>query len=285
MRLPPPSGLGEGLAAGASAHYLRAMPLPRPASTDLPVARPACLLEGPSDPSMGGGHARLDDSDRDPRRLLPRFLHQLPGLRETITFIEAGPPTAPTRRSTPSRRPTCKATRAFQAERQRQFKQIDDRLRAAGHLSDARWMGAAIALAERGRGRTAPNPNVGCVIVRDGELVGRGWTQPGGRPHAEAVALGAGRRARARRDRLCHARTLRACQRTRPRLRRPADRRGGLARVVIALVDPDPRTDGRGIERLRAAGIEVERASAPKRPARRWPGFLTRQRLGRPLSR
>ena len=50
-------------------------------------------------------------------------------------------------------------------------------------------MGAALALGERGRGRTAPNPNVGCVLVRDGRVVGRGWTQPGGRPHAEATAL------------------------------------------------------------------------------------------------
>src|SRR3546814_310789 len=50
-------------------------------------------------------------------------------------------------------------------------------------------MAAAIALSERGRGRTAPNPNVGCIIVRDGRIAGRGWTQPGGRPHAEAMAL------------------------------------------------------------------------------------------------
>src|SRR5687768_18302929 len=50
-------------------------------------------------------------------------------------------------------------------------------------------MGAAVALGERGRGNTAPNPNVGCVIVRDGIVAGRGWTQPGGRPHAEAMAL------------------------------------------------------------------------------------------------
>ena len=53
-------------------------------------------------------------------------------------------------------------------------------------------MGVALALAERTRGRTAPNPNVGCVIVKDGRVVGRGWTQPGGRPHAEAMALAAG---------------------------------------------------------------------------------------------
>src|SRR3546814_18191466 len=56
--------------------------------------------------------------------------------------------------------------------------------------TDRRWMGAALALSARGRGRTAPNPNVGCVIVREGRVVGRGWTAPGGRPHAEAMALG-----------------------------------------------------------------------------------------------
>ncbi|MFN2260178.1 MAG: riboflavin biosynthesis protein RibD, partial [Parasphingopyxis sp.] len=54
---------------------------------------------------------------------------------------------------------------------------------------DSRWMRSAIALSQRSRGRTAPNPNVGCVIIRDGKLIGRGWTRPGGRPHAEAVAL------------------------------------------------------------------------------------------------
>ena len=58
-----------------------------------------------------------------------------------------------------------------------------------GSLTDRRWIGAALALAERGRGRTAPNPNVGCLIVADDRVVGRGWTQPGGRPHAEAMAL------------------------------------------------------------------------------------------------
>ena len=70
-------------------------------------------------------------------------------------------------------------------------------------------MAAAIALGERGRGRTAPNPNVGCVIVRDDAVVGRGWTQHGGRPHAEAVALDEAGDGRARRDRLRDARALR----------------------------------------------------------------------------
>ncbi len=71
------------------------------------------------------------------------------------------------------------------------------RLATAGTPDDARWMGVALTLAERTRGRTAPNPNVGCVIVHDGRMVGRGWTRAGGRPHAEAVALEqAGERAR-----------------------------------------------------------------------------------------
>ena len=55
--------------------------------------------------------------------------------------------------------------------------------------SDADWMRAAIALAERGRALSSPNPSVGCVLVRDGRVIGRGWTAPGGRPHGEAMAL------------------------------------------------------------------------------------------------
>src|SRR4051812_2762162 len=126
------------------------------------------------------------------------------------------------------------------------------------HLNDddTRWMGAALALAERGRGLTAPNPNVGCVIVNQGRVVGRGWTQPGGRPHAEAMALAeAGEKSRGA---TVHT-TLEPCAHE--------SRRGpacdgllvaaGVARVVIALIDPDPRTDGCGISRLRTAGINV----------------------------
>ena len=70
-------------------------------------------------------------------------------------------------------------------------------------------MAAAIALGERGRGRTAPNPNVGCVIVKDDAVVGRGWTQPGGRPHAEAMALAEAGEAARGADRLRDARALR----------------------------------------------------------------------------
>ena len=77
-------------------------------------------------------------------------------------------------------------------------------------MTTPRWMAEAVALGEAARGRTAPNPNVGCVIVdADGEIVGRGATAPGGRPHAEAVALAEAGDARARRDALHHARALR----------------------------------------------------------------------------
>ena len=93
-------------------------------------------------------------------------------------------------------------------------------------------MGAALALAERGRGRTAPNPNVGCVIVRDGRVVGRGWTQPGGRPHAEAMALAqAGEAARGATAYV----TLEPCAHASPRGPACADLlvAAGVARVVV----------------------------------------------------
>ena len=118
-------------------------------------------------------------------------------------------------------------------------------------------MAEAVALGERARGRTAPNPNVGCVIVKGGEVVGRGATQPGGRPHAEAVALAeAGEAARGATVYV----TLEPCAHDSERGPACADLLVAArpARVVIALGDPDPRTDGRGVERLRAAGIEVE---------------------------
>jgi diaminohydroxyphosphoribosylaminopyrimidine deaminase/5-amino-6-(5-phosphoribosylamino)uracil reductase len=142
-------------------------------------------------------------------------------------------------------------------------------------------MHAALALAERGRGRTAPNPTVGCVIVNHGKVVGRGWTQPGGRPHAEAMALAeAGDAARG----ATVYTTLEPC--AHESLRGPACSdlliAAGVARVVAALGDPDPRTDGRGHGRLRAAGIAVE--TGLRADDARWSmtGFLTRQRLGRP---
>ena len=143
-------------------------------------------------------------------------------------------------------------------------------------------MAAAIALGERGRGRTAPNPNVGCVLVRDGRIVGRGWTQAGGRPHAEAVALDqAGEDARGAAAFV----TLEPCAHESERGPACAGllAQAGLARIVCALADPDPRTDGRGIERLRAAGLAVETGLCAADAERSLAGFLARIRLGRPL--
>jgi len=142
-------------------------------------------------------------------------------------------------------------------------------------------MGAALALAERGRALSTPNPNVGCVIVNRGRVVGRGWTQPGGRPHAEAMALAeAGAKSRGA---TVHT-TLEPCAHE--------SRRGpacdgllvaaGVSRVMIALVDPDPRTDGYGIARLRDAGIHVVTGLRSAEATRTMAGFLTRYGLGRP---
>ncbi len=142
-------------------------------------------------------------------------------------------------------------------------------------------MGAALTLAERGRGRTAPNPNVGCVIVRDGRVVGRGWTQAGGRPHAEAMALAeAGAKARGATAYV----TLEPCAHRSSRGPACSDLliESGVARVVAALEDPDARTAGQGFARLQAAGIAVTRGIRTEEARRSMAGFLTRQALGRP---
>jgi len=143
-------------------------------------------------------------------------------------------------------------------------------------------MRAAAALGERGRGRTAPNPNVGCLIVKGDRVVGRGWTRPGGRPHAEAVALAAaGESARGATVYV----TLEPCAHRSARGPACADLLVGAGpeRVAVALRDPDPRTDGRGLERLRDAGIAVETGVGTAEAERSLAGFLTRVRLGRPF--
>ena len=142
-------------------------------------------------------------------------------------------------------------------------------------------MKEAVALGDRGRGRTAPNPNVGCVILSADGTVGTGWTRPGGRPHAEAVALGeAGEAARG----ATLYTTLEPCAHQSPRGPACADLivAAGIDRVAIALGDPDPRTNGRGIERLRSAGIVVEVGIEAEAAAQSMAGFFTRLRLGRP---
>lgn len=150
-----------------------------------------------------------------------------------------------------------------------------------GSGDDARWMAAAIALSERGRGRTAPNPNVGCLIVKEGRVIGRGWTQPGGRPHAEAMALEQAGEAAAGATVYV---TLEPCAHQSPRGPACADLllTAQPARVVAALTDPDPRTAGAGFARLRDAGISVVEGVGAQGARRAMPGFLTRQALGRP---
>ena len=142
-------------------------------------------------------------------------------------------------------------------------------------------MAEAIALGNSTRGRTAPNPNVGCVIVAGGEIVGRGATQLGGRPHAEAVALAeAGERAKGA---TLYA-SLEPCAHLSERGPACADLivEAAPARVIIALEDPDPRTTGKGIERLKAAGIAVEVGCGAVDAAESMTGYVTRLRLGRP---
>lgn len=145
---------------------------------------------------------------------------------------------------------------------------------------DVRWLAAAASLATRARPLSAPNPGVAAIVVKDGVVLGRGWTAPSGRPHAEASALV---QAGAAASGATLYVTLEPCAHASPR---GPDCAGlaagsGIARVVIGCSDPDPRTDGQGIARLRAAGIAVDlvdhaacRASLS--------GFLTRETLGRP---
>ena len=147
--------------------------------------------------------------------------------------------------------------------------------------ADRRYMAAAIALSERGRGLSTPNPNVGCLLVRGGHVVGRGWTQKGGRPHAEAQALD---EAMDRAEGATAYVTLEPCFHLSPRGPRCADlmARAGVARVVIALRDPDPRTDGQGAAWLRERGVMVEMGLMAGEAAEAMRGFVLRQTLGRP---
>jgi len=143
-------------------------------------------------------------------------------------------------------------------------------------------MARAVALGEDARGQSAPNPNVGCVIVSaSGRIIGKAATARGGRPHAEAAALGeAGRKAAGSTVYVslepCAHESERGPACTDLLLRAKPDR------VVVALKDPDRRTSGKGIRRLRRAGIEVTLGIGREAAKRSLSGWLTRLELGRP---
>jgi diaminohydroxyphosphoribosylaminopyrimidine deaminase/5-amino-6-(5-phosphoribosylamino)uracil reductase len=147
--------------------------------------------------------------------------------------------------------------------------------------SDEDHMAQALALARRGLGTTWPNPSVGCVVVsEDGEIVGRGTTAPGGRPHAEAVALD---RAGARAQGSTLYVTLEPCAHE-GRGAACADviASAAPARAVIALGDPDPRTSGDGLRRLRDAGIDVREGVLKSQALTVALGHVLRVTQGRP---
>jgi diaminohydroxyphosphoribosylaminopyrimidine deaminase/5-amino-6-(5-phosphoribosylamino)uracil reductase len=163
------------------------------------------------------------------------------------------------------------------------FRILEDQFTEKSRLSkaaDRRFMALALALGRRGQGRTWPNPAVGAVVVRDGVIVGRGWTQPGGRPHAEPEAL---RRAgEAARGATLYV-TLEPCShfgRSPPCA--DAIIAAGITRVVSAIEDPNPEVAGQGHARLRAAGITVDIGLGAAEAAHDHAGHFRRVRNKRP---
>jgi diaminohydroxyphosphoribosylaminopyrimidine deaminase/5-amino-6-(5-phosphoribosylamino)uracil reductase len=145
---------------------------------------------------------------------------------------------------------------------------------------DARFMALAFSLGRRGLGNAWPNPAVGAVIVKDGVIVGRGWTQPGGRPHAEVEAL---RRAKKAAQGATMYVTLEPCShqgKTPPCA--DAIIKAGIARVVSTLEDPNPEVAGQGHERLRAKGITVDVGLGADEARRVHAGHIMRVTNGRP---
>ncbi len=146
---------------------------------------------------------------------------------------------------------------------------------------DLRFMRLALALGQRGHGNTWPNPAVGCVLVQGTRIVGRGWTQPGGRPHAEVMALtqagdaAAGATAYVTLEPCAHTGQTPPCA--------SALIAAGVSRVVVALSDPDTRVAGKGITMLQAAGIIVETGCCADQARLDQRGFLSRVTQNRPL--
>lgn len=146
--------------------------------------------------------------------------------------------------------------------------------------ADVAYMARALRLAERGLFTTDPNPRVGCVIVKDGAIVGEGWHERAGEPHAEVHALReAGARAQGATvyvslEPCCHHGRTPPCT--------DALIQAGVARVVAAMIDPNPRVGGSGLDALRAAGIAAEAGALEAEAIRLNPGFVQRMRVGRP---
>jgi len=146
---------------------------------------------------------------------------------------------------------------------------------------DVRHMKRALRLAARATGRTSPNPLVGAVVVQGGEIIGEGFHKAAGEAHAEVIAL---RRAQGRARGATLYTTLEPCAhqgRTPPCV--DAIRDAGVARVVAAMRDPDPRSDGKGFRLLRAAAIEVTQGVLEAEARRLNEGFITRASRGRPF--
>lgn len=149
--------------------------------------------------------------------------------------------------------------------------------------ADAGYMARALRLAEKGLYTTSPNPRVGCVLVKEGRVVGEGWHEYAGGPHAEVVALrAAGEEARGATayvtlEPCCHHGRTPPCS--------EALLAAGVARVVAAMEDPNPRVAGGGLARLRAAGVAVAGGLLATEAERLNPGFVKRMRRGLPFVR
>lgn len=146
---------------------------------------------------------------------------------------------------------------------------------------DERWMRLALSLGARGLGRVWPNPAVGCVIVKDGVIAGRGWTQPGGQPHGETMALAqagqgaAGATAYVTLEPCAHHGKTPPCAQ--------ALIQAGVARVVYATADPDPRVASKGDAMLQVAGVSVTTGVLENQAQRANAGFLSRVTKGCPI--
>ena len=150
--------------------------------------------------------------------------------------------------------------------------QLDELRGKVTSQTDQRWMAAALAVGRRGMGQSADNPSVGCVIVKGDRIVGQGWTQASGRPHAEVMAIGmaqqnaVGATAYVTLEPCSHHGQSAPCA--------DALVSAGVERVVVALRDPDPRVDGRGVDALAAAGLKVEVGVSAQEAAWDLGGFL-----------